>query len=328
MKMSKIHKSALIAVILFSICCFIRAAELIEKIYAVVNGELITYSELKNTEVEMIKALSQQFTGAELEEKIKELKKNLLSSIIEQKLILSLAKEKNYDTANDLEIIKKDIKQQNNMKSDEELKAAIEGQGLDFQEWEKQLRNMRISNRLIWEEIGSKIKIDNPQIMEYYKQNQQEFTKPREFSLLCIYLDKSKYIAPELLDQKKTEIDTELKTSKFEDIAVKFSELPVSENSNNFTLGSFKEGELDKKLEEAALKSNKGENTSWIETDNGWYILHVLDKKEPELIEYKDVRTNIEDRLREVQQRIKLKDYIEKVKAEGLIKIYEEYIPE
>ena len=69
----------------------------------------------------------------------------------------------------------------------------------------------------------------------------------------------------------------------------------------------------------------KEEHSSWIETESGWYIIQLLDRTEPKLIEYKTVRSDIENKLRAKEQNAKLKEYIVQLKKESHIKIYEEY---
>lgn len=300
-------------------------AELIEKIYAVVNGELITYSELKLAENEMSRVLRQQYQDNEelLKQNLEEMKKNLLERLIEQKMILSVAKERNYDVEPEIEIILKDIKKQNNIGSDEELKQAIEAQGMDYTKWQQQLKETSMQHRLIREEIGYKIKIDNSQIMEYYKQNMKDYTKPMEFSINCIYLDKAQALNEEVLAEKRRTIDSELQTNPFVETAKKYSQLPGTEN--NYYLGRYKTGELNAKIEEAASKLDKEKYSSWIETDTGWYIIQILERKEPELMEYKAVRSEIEETLMAQEQNVKLKDYVEQLKKDSHIKILEEY---
>ena len=79
----------LVAILLISSSTVVGHAELIEKIYAVVNGEIITYSELKSTEAELTRVLAQQYKGEELKKRVEEMKKNLLERLIEQTMILS-----------------------------------------------------------------------------------------------------------------------------------------------------------------------------------------------------------------------------------------------
>ena len=82
---------------------------------------------------------------------------------------------------------------------------------------------------MIWDEIGSKIKIDNSQIIDSYRKNLAKYTIPEEISLNCIYLKSES--DTEKLKKKKEQISAELKTGGFEDIAKKYSELSSTGDS-------------------------------------------------------------------------------------------------
>lgn len=297
------------------------AADVVEEIYAVVNDEAITGSELKKFEADMVRSLQMEMEGEKLEQAIAEAKKNLLDKFIEQKLLLSRVKEKNYDVDADVEVILQEIKKQNNMASDEDLKAALAREGIDFAAWKEMWRERRRQERLIAEEVGSKIKIDNPQIMEYYRKNAERFTIPAEITLNCIFLNKGVDGAPPR--GKMDQVDAELKAASFADVAKKHSELPGAAES--VALGKFKKGELDALLEEAALRLKKDEVSGWIETGSGWYLIQLADFSPERLREVKDVREDIIMTLREAEQQVKVKDYIAQLKKESYIKIYKEY---
>jgi len=50
-----------------------------------------------------------------------------------------------------------------------------------------------------------------------------------------------------------------------------------------------------------------------------------LDRKEPELMEYKTVRSDIERTIQNREQDAMLKEYVEQLKKDSHIKIYEEF---
>ena len=243
-------KIFLTVILILTINLSFVAAETVEEIYAVVNDEVITGSELKKFEADMLRSLQSQLEGEKLEQATRELKKDLLNKFIEQKLLLSKIKEKNYDVDSDVETIIQEIKKQNNFASDDDLKKALLAEGIEFGAWKEQLKERRKQERLVGDEVGSKIKVDNPQIMEYYRKNPEQFTVPAEITLNCIFLKKN---ADGLKPQEKMDqIMAELKPGLFEQVAKKYSELPDA--ANNIVLGKFKKNELDKKLEEVALK--------------------------------------------------------------------------
>jgi parvulin-like peptidyl-prolyl isomerase len=314
-------KILLTAILFLALSAAFVRAEIIEEIYAVVNDEAITGSDLKKFEMEMLRSLQAEMEGEKLEQAIREAKKELLNKFIEQKLLISKVKEKNYDVDADVETIIQEIKKQNNLASDDDLKKALATEGIEFAAWKDMWRERRKQERLVWDEVGSKIKIDNPQIMDYYRKNAAKYTVPAEFTLNCIYLKKN---ADGSKPQEKMDlVAAELKPGLFADVAKKHSELPDA--ANTIALGKFKKGELDKKLEEAALGLKKDEYSGWIETDNGWYIIQLAEFSPEHVSEVKDVREEIIQTLREEQQQVKLKDYIAQLKKESYIKILKEY---
>ncbi len=314
-------KAFLVAILLLTVSPPFLAADVLEEIYAVVNDEAITGTELRKFEADLERSLRAELEGEKLDQALAEFKKELLNRFIEQKLLLSKVKEKNYDVEADVETIIQEIKKQNNIASDDELKGALAREGIEFAAWKDMWRQRRRQERLIGEEVGAKIKIDNPQIMEYYRKNEAQFTVSAEFTLNGIYLQKGKDGSRP--QEKMDQVLADLRPGNFADVAKKHSELPSAGESA--ALGKFKSGELDKVLEEAALKLKKDEYSGWIETDSGWYVIQLAEFSPPHVREVKDVREEIIMILREAEQQVKVKDYIEQLKKESYIKILKEY---
>jgi len=301
----------------------IFAKDVIESIYAVVNGEIITLTELKNAEQSIIMQLQQKYNGDELKSEIKKMKEKLLTTLIDQKLILSKAKEKDYDVDKEVQMFITDIKKQNNLKSDEELKAALRQQGLTYDEFLHQHKMQRLKWRLIMEEVGSKLKAGNAEIMEYYKKHPAKYTKPMKLELNCLFLNKENYLDPRYLKNKIDEINGEIKADNFKEIAQKHSELTNPEN--NIYLGEYKKGDLNDKIESVASQLQPGVHSSWIETDNGWYIVQLIKRTEPQLVPYKEVREAIQQVILTEKQEVALKKYIELLKKQSHVQIYKKY---
>lgn len=313
--------ASLILILIIHMLSFsVLHSEVVEEIYAVINEETITFSEYQNAENSMIKQLQTQYQGEALQKAIQEMKSELINQLIEHKLILSKAKEKNYDVENEIKMIIEEIKKQNNLKTDEDLRRALQTEGITMEEFKQQQKIVRMQQRMIYEEITSKIKIDSPEIMEYYKKNLADYTKPMEISLNCIFLKKEYYFDKQALLKKRNEISAKLNTADFKAIAEAYSELEGVENK--IYLGNFKQGELDENIEKAALKLKLNEHSLWIETENGWYIIQLIGKKESELVSYEQVREKIKNNLLQEKQEVELQKFIEELKKESYIKIY------
>lgn len=299
-------------------------ADTIEGIYAVVNDEIITYSELENFEKGMTLELRNRFSGAELIDEIKKLKSNLLEMVIGRKVLLSKAREKNYDMNQYLELVIKEIMTRNKLETKDDLIAALKSQGISYSDFKKQRLEQLMQEKFIQESLGTRISIDTSEIMSYYKKNIDKYTSQVKYKLNCIFLNKDHYFTEDSIINKKEEISLFLAESKdFIKTAKEYSELEGE--SNNYELGTYSKGELDSSLENAAANLNLSKFSDWLETDTGWYIIQLADKVEPKIKEYKKVKKEIENFLYDEKRKEEIVVLIEELRQESYIKILKEY---
>ena len=316
--MKKILISVIVLVLYFNINVY---SKVIEEIYAIVNDEIITLSDIKNTEANIIRYLRTKYNGKELKKKIEKMRKKLLDSLIEEKLIYSLAKQKGYNVDNDIKIMIKEIKKQNNITTDEELKKALASQGISYNEWINELKNQRVKQMLIYEEVGSKIKVDNSEIVEYYKKHIKDYTSPLKFKIKAIYLNKKYYLTKESFEKKKQEIDKELRNKTFEEVAKKFTDFPNKE----INLGTFKPEELDPAIKKEIINLKTGDISKWIEAENGYYLIKIEKRINPVVKNLKEVNQEIRLKIQQKKQEKKFKEYLKEIKKKSYIKIIKQY---
>src|SRR5882757_8126307 len=70
--------------------------EVIDGIAAVVNGDIITYSQVRSLVIPREKLLRTQFTGEELVKKVKETRELALKDLIDRQLIIQAFKKENF----------------------------------------------------------------------------------------------------------------------------------------------------------------------------------------------------------------------------------------
>ncbi len=300
------------------------SADTVEGIYAIVNDEIITFSEIENFEKGMTMELKNRFSGAELTEELKKMKANLLDLVIGRKVLLSKAREKNYDMNQYLEMVIKEIMKNNNLETRDDLINALNSQGITYDEFKKQRLEQLMQEKFIQESLGSRIMVDTSEIISYYKENSKKYTIPAKFKLNCIFLNKDHYFTKQSLIDKKEEISKILlESGDFQKTAEQFSELEGTDNK--YELGTFSKGELDSAIEEAASKLSISAYSDWIDTNNGSYIIQLIDKTESRLREYKKVKKQIENVLLENKRQQEIKVLVEELKKESFIKILKEY---
>ncbi|MBC7364184.1 MAG: peptidyl-prolyl cis-trans isomerase, partial [Candidatus Aminicenantes bacterium] len=207
------------------------------------------------------------------------------------------------------------IKKQNNLESDEELIQAMRSQGIEYNQWVKQLEENYLRQAVIFSEVDRTIVLDDAEIVQYYKQKPQEFVVPPEFRIKVIYLSST---SPGV-EEKKQEISTKLKSgSQFEDLVAEYTEGP---KENGGDLGFLKKGELEKTLEAVVEKLKVGEVSDWVQARNGWYLIKLEEKKESYQKTFDEARKEIEEKIYTEKRQKKIEEYIKKLKEESYIKI-------
>ncbi|MBQ2382166.1 MAG: peptidylprolyl isomerase [Succinivibrio sp.] len=91
-------------------------------------------------------------------------------------------------------------------------------------------------------------------------------TEVRASHLLVQTEDEAKSLREEILNGKK-----------FEDVAAAVSLCPSGANGGD--LGFFGKGVMVREFEEAAFSMNVGDLSEPIQTQFGWHLIHVIDKK-------------------------------------------------
>jgi peptidyl-prolyl cis-trans isomerase SurA len=296
------------------------APDVIEEIVAVVNDDIITLSQYKqqfNLQVQQLRAAN--LPQDQYDKQYALLKSELLNAMITELLILQQAKEKNINVSEELKNSLAAIKKENNIASDDDLRRAVEQQGMSYEQWLKQYEETLLKQAVMITEVYRSIVLDESEVVQYYKQHPQEFTVPAEFKLEAIYLAPTGR-SPEALEALKAEILDKLKAgTPFKDVASDLSDPPMKEAKGE--LGTFKKGELDAALEQAAEKTKADEVSSWVETKNGWYLIKDLEKKESYLKTFDEARPAVQEKLLGEKRQKKADEYIAALREQSYIKI-------
>lgn len=309
----------LVLLLISSGAVFLCGQEVIEEIVAVVNDDVITLSQYKAQYDALYQFLRGQFQGEEFQKQYEQRKKDLLSQMITDLLLSQEAQRMEINVDEQLKLWIENLKKENNMDSDAELIRAMQQQGVNFEEWKKQMGKNIMKEAVIATEVNRNIVIDDSEIVNYYKLHPEEFTELPEYKLRAIYLSTEGRSEPEV-EAKKKEINERIASG--EDLAAlasKYSEGPEKETQGD--LGRFKKGELEKGLEEAIENLNVGEMTPWLNMRNGWYLMKLEEKKESRLKPYEEVRREIEEKFFAEKRQKKLDEFLKALKEKSYIKI-------
>jgi parvulin-like peptidyl-prolyl isomerase len=307
--------------VLLGLCATLGAGQqVVEEIVAVVNDDVITMSQVKREYEVRVQALqAANVQGEEYDKAIAQIRTQILDSMITDTLLLQLAREKNLNVTEQLKNTIENIKKENNLATDEDLKRALLSQGLEWDAWLKQVEETILRQSAVMSEVSRSIALDEAEVVDYYKKHPAEFTEPEEYTLRAAYLA-TKDADPAALETRRKEISDKFKAGgDFAEISGTLSDAPLKDSKGD--LGAIKKGDLDKALLAAVEKMKKGDVSDWIQGRVGWYLLKLEDKKDSRLKTFEESRKSIEERIYNQKQSVELDKFIVQLKKKSYIKI-------
>jgi peptidyl-prolyl cis-trans isomerase SurA len=317
--------ASLIVFFLWSFCCANAGAEeLIDRIVAVVNNEVITLSDLNKATTLMFAGVDKQ--QAFTEDQRAEIEKKALEQLIEKKLIEQKAKESALKVE-DKEVNRavEDVLKRNNI-SLEQLKQILKKDGSSFEEYRKMLRSEILQSKVIGREVRSRITITDKDIQEYYEKNAKHKEKPGE----KVRIQQIFFIIPPGTAQKQVEkLTSQLEEIRakimagedFGQMAVKHSQDPSAKEGGD--LGYFGRGELLPEIENVAFSLQTGEVSQVTKTPVGLHLIKVIDKKGTEGEKgVKASRDEIEESIYQQEVDALFFKWMEDLKKKAYIKTY------
>jgi parvulin-like peptidyl-prolyl isomerase len=295
------------------------ASEVVEEIIAIVNDDIITLSQYKQFHDSLYQMLRAQLQGEEFEKQYTRLRGEILDNMITDLLLLQLAREKQLNVSEQLRTTVEQIKKENNIESDEQLRRELSRQGLDYEQWLKQLEDNFLRQALIFTEVDRSIVIEDSETVNYYKLHSQEFVEPEEYKLRAIYLSSDERSQDELLALRKEVENKIMAGDDFGALAGQYSDGSIKENQGD--LGTLKKGELDSTLQAAIASLKPGEMTAWVQAKAGWYLLKLEEKKDSRLKSFEEVKKEIEEKIFSDKRTKKLKEFLKEIKEKSYIKI-------
>ena len=286
-------------VILFSIPSY---GEVVERVAAIVNNEVVTDSELRafTKRIEKTQFFVDELllSGKPVQELLKN-KDGQLNYIINEKLLDSEVKRLNLSVT--VERVEQEIRElaKRNGVARNDLIAAIKQQGISVSDYQDFIKSKIERQSVIEGEITSKIRVSDEDILAaYMSNNPNSGSGVYEYTIAHIYFNPKKGGADAA--QKRAElVSKKIKAGEsFDVLAEQHSE------DTNFTtgglLGSFKAGEFAKEMEDAVSAISPGQATSVVKSKTGFHILKLLNKKivaDPKFEKEKDkIRSQLFDR--------------------------------
>jgi len=298
------------------------AAQIVDRIVAIVNSDIIRLSDLNRAMAPYLSDLKSQAVS-EADEKAKQykLREKVLNDLIDEKLADQEIKEEGIRVSDDeideaIEQIKK-----MNYYTDEKLRQVLNAEGLDMKTYRSEIKRQLLRNRLVAMKVRSKIIITDEDIKKYYDSHPELYGGEIKYRLSNIFIPEGSDPAGEKNVRAKMELvlDQLKKGLPFAEAARKYS---VADNSKDGgLLGSFSLSDLSADVQKAVKNLKPGEFSDIVKTRDGFQIFYLNEKIRTKKKKLKDVEDEIKQRLYEQAVNEKFKKWLKGMRENAHIKI-------
>ncbi len=315
-----IKRLAVLGIFFFSLSA---TAEIVERIVAIVNDDIITLSDL-NKYADRLKSGGLVDDMLVPDDATRELllkdREKLLQKVIEERVIDSEVKKQNLTVP--IEKVESEIRsiaKKNNVSRDE-LKAALLERGISFSQYQDFIKTGLERQGLIEKAITSRIKISEDDVMSAYTtehgaSNEQAF----EYTISHILFLEQKGGATAAKGRAEKIYQKLREGVEFERLAADASEDPGFEQGG--LIGVFKTGELQKSLESAIAKLTAGEFSGVMATPGGFHIVKVNKKKMIADPRTEKDREKIRGQLYERAYKKQFRSWLEQLRQDAFVRI-------
>ena len=311
------HMSKIIlSLMLFALCATSAFAELVDGVAAIINRKVITLSRVREAEREFV--AQGRFLANEDDAMRKE---KTINFLIEEELVRQRADELGIlVTSEEFESALTDIKQRNNLISDEQLKSLVNQEGRTWDEFSEEIKGQIKIAKLINREIRSFIELNDAEIREYYESHKEQFKAvPISVHIRHILLKVEPGDDEQAIKAHADALVLELRNgADFQAVAQANSEHASAESGGE--LGTFQEGELAAPYN-LAFSMAAGEISDPVRSDSGFHILYVEEKSGGADSAFENARARIEQQLYHEKSGARYEEWLDGLKQKAYIQI-------
>ena len=314
-----------VLIILF-LCGFCSAqAKIVDRIYAQVNDDIITLSDVNRRMDAIRKDLSKRYSGEKLEQAVLKEKEGVLDSLIEEKLLIQKAVEVGIDAEVEPKVSSRiqQVMKDNGIEDMDQFGDILEQQGSSLSAYRDLIRDDIMSQEVINIFVNSRITLLTQEVEQYYKDHAQDFATPEEVSLSEIVITNEHEGSEEGAKNRARDLYNRLKQGEsFKSLASQYSQGTTADKG-----GSIGSNEIEKwhpDIVKAIEGLESGDISEPQKTKDGYVIYRVDNRVHSTIPPLEKVDSIIRNRLWMDKVRPELQRFVNRLKEEAYIQIYPE----
>lgn len=289
------------------------AAEVVDRIVAEVNDEIITMSELQSAARSVEAQAGIKAKGKEG----KQIERQMLEALIDRKLAKAEAKRRGMKVEDkELDAALENFKKRNNIPDDEALKNALGKAGLTLKELKQNISDQIIQERLVTVAVGAKSVVNEAEVRRLYEEKYKEAGNPQMHlrAVRLLYPANASEAQKEEIKKKAETVLVEIKGgSSLQEAAKKYS---LEESDVGFVSLS----ELDPRLAEF-LGRLKPKEVAPILTPEGIQLIQVMERRSGQAKSFEEAAPEIRNFLQNQEMQKKFSEWVKTLREKAHIKI-------
>jgi peptidyl-prolyl cis-trans isomerase SurA len=248
-------------------------ADVVERVVATVNNEAIFLSDLRGRAVPFLPQVADASTETERMSRLKELYQELLTFLIDEKLIRQLASSSGIRVTDaDVDSAIENLQLQNNMTA-EEFEQALATQGLSKAQYRTELKRQLVRLKVMNERVRSRVNVTEEEVKARYEQRARGEGNALRFRVSHLVVPVGSGASAIEVAAKRQEAETLWASLTPETFNARASELGGGE------LGWLSPGDLPEELERAILPLSAGEISKPARGSNGFHIFFLEERQ-------------------------------------------------
>jgi peptidyl-prolyl cis-trans isomerase SurA len=303
---------ALVACLIQSAPLRTAVAEVVDRIVAEVNNDIITMSELEN----MAKSVQAQSGIKPTKRDAQKMQREMLETLIDRKLAKVEARRRGIKVEpKEVDEAVAHFKQRSNIPNDETLAKALSNEGLSLKEFRQQIADQLLQERLMAVVVRSKVSINDAEVRRMYEQRFKQ--GGTQLHLLTLRLPFPPGATNEQKDEMKQKTETILNAVKqgesFREAAGKLSLRPTD-------VGFVALKDMDPRLAEYLSQLNP-KGVVPVETPEGYQLIQLVDRRSGTPPPFEEVAPQIRNILMQQEMNKYFMEWVKTLREKAHIKI-------
>jgi peptidyl-prolyl cis-trans isomerase SurA len=301
----------------------VARAEIVDRIIAIVNEDVITFSDLNREGTALFRRITQEAPPEQVERTLLQAREEMLSSLID-KLIVAQRARKMGISVSDAEVdnaISRIIERNNTTPENFWQQVTLMGtSGPDYREL---IRSQIVKDKLIDYEIRSRVVVNEERVREFYEKNYAQKMKEDAYHILQMgfaWKENTLAAKAEALRRAEEARQQALSGQDFRTLATQSSDLPSAKDGGD--IGIFKKSEMADSMKTAILGLQPGQISEIRETPAGYQFFKLLSDRGDVSLQasYETVKEQIRQRLYEDALNSQFQKWVQELRDQSYIK--------